>query len=440
LLTADLVRARRRGEQLSLVPLDAKGRAAALELAATLLALAEAHVGKTRSELDEVMDAVVGGAPDRKLAAGLAKLIWDRAELAEAVPIAPRSGIAGGGAPDGDGGGAGGHPRGIAPEALRHDVFARARAAWAQVGEGDRFDRAAVLAAVAAERGLTVDDIERGLYADLREAHVVTQLASISAPRLVEAYDLAQPQAVLLRAVRVVVEVESAIPGAYRTLFRKLKFLRLLCTITPRAKAGYRIEIDGPFSLFESSTRYGLALALALPAIRELDRWSLVADIRWGTARTPLRCRLDGRGEPDGDAGPHLADDVAALLDALRALDTPWQAAPATEILDLPGHGVCIPDLTLSHARTGERVHLEVLGYWSRDAVWKRVELVQAGLEHRILFAVGQHLRVSEAALDAELPGALYVYKRTMSAKAIVERADALATIRVSRKRKPAKP
>jgi uncharacterized protein len=410
LLTADLVRARRRGEQLSLTPLDAKGRAAALELAATLLALAEAHVGKTRSELDEVMDAVVGGAPDRKLAAGLAKLIWDRAELAEAVPLAP--------------------------EALRHDVFVRARAAWAQVGEGDRFDRAAVLAAVAAERGLTVDDIERGLYADLREAHVVTQLASISAPRLVEAYDLAQPQAVLLRAVRVVVEVESAIPGAYRTLFRKLKFLRLLCVITPRAKAGYRIEIDGPFSLFESSTRYGLALALALPAIRELDRWSLVADIRWGTARTALRCRLDGRGEPDGDAGPHLADDVAALLDALRAQGTPWQAAPATEILDLPGHGVCIPDLTLTHARTGERVHLEVLGYWSRDAVWKRVELVQAGLEHRILFAVGQHLRVSEAALDAELPGALYVYKRTMSAKVIIERADALAT----RKRKPAKP
>jgi predicted nuclease of restriction endonuclease-like RecB superfamily len=414
LLTADLVRARRRGEALQLTPLDGKARMAALELAGTLLALAEAHVGKTRSELDEVMDAVIGGAADRKLAAGLAKLIWDRAELAEAVPIEP--------------------------EALRRDVFVRARAAWAELGEGDRFDRAAVLAAVAAERGLTVDDVERGLYADLREAHVVTELASISAPRLVEAYDLAQPQAVLLRAVRVVVEVQSAIPGAYRTLFRKLKFLRLLCTITPRAKAGYRIEIDGPFSLFESSTRYGLALALALPAIRELDKWSLVADIRWGTTRTPLTCRLDGRGEPGDDDGPHLADDVQVLLDALRALDTPWQAAPATELLDLPGHGVCIPDLTLTHATTGERVHLEVLGYWSRDAVWKRVELVQAGLDHRILFAVGQHLRVSEAALDAELPGALYVYKRTMSAKAIVERADALAAVRVTRKRKPAKP
>jgi len=203
---------------------------------------------------------------------------------------------------------------------------------------------------------------------------------------------------------------------------------------------GYRIEIDGPFSLFESSTRYGLALALALPAIRELDRWSLVADLRWGAARTPLRCRLGGRGEPAPGAAPHLADDVRALLDALRGLDTPWQVTPAVEILDLPGHGVCVPDLTFEHARSGERVHLEVLGYWSRDAVWKRVELVEAGLAHRIVFAVGQHLRVSEAALDVELPAALYVYKRTMSAKAIIERVDALATVRVPRKRGAARP
>ena len=31
--------------------------------------------------------------------------------------------------------------------------------------------------------------------------------------------------------------------------------------------AGYAIDIDGPFSLFEQTTKYGLRLALALPAI-----------------------------------------------------------------------------------------------------------------------------------------------------------------------------
>ena len=55
--------------------------------------------------------------------------------------------------------------------------------------------------------------------------------------------------------------------------------------------------------------------------------------------------------------------------------------------------------------RAGAPVYLEVLGFWSREAVWRRVELVERGLPHRILFAVSKHLRVSEAALDDELPG-----------------------------------
>ena len=401
MLTADLVRARRRGDELKLSPLDKDGRAEALELGKTLLALAEAHLGKTRAELEEVIDAVVGGGKDRKLAEGLAKLVWDRCELAEAVPIDP--------------------------EELRHDVFTVSQAMWSHTGEGEPFNRAAVMQAVADARGMSVDDVERGLYADLREAHVVTEVARISPVRLVEAYELAQGQAVLLRAVRVTVDIKAAHPGAYRTLFKKLKFLRLLYTIAPRAKGGYRLELDGPFSMFESSTRYGLALALALPAIRELDHWSLDAEVRWGTERRALRCKLEGMGEPDAGADPHVSDEVQALIAAIAEAGSPWQAKASTALLDLPGHGVCVPDLTLTHAASGAEVHVEVMGYWSRDAVWRRVELVEAGLDYHVVFAVGQHLRVSEAALDGGEAGALYVYKRTMSAKALLDRVAAVA-------------
>jgi len=68
------------------------------------------------------------------------------------------------------------------------------------------------------------------------------------------------------------------------------------------------------------------------------------------------------------------------------------------------------------------------MGYWSRAAVWKRVELVQAGLRERILFAVSSRLRVSEDVLDGALPGALYVYKQTMSARVIAERLEQLVS------------
>jgi uncharacterized protein len=367
------------------------------------------------AELDEVCDAIVGGARDRRLAAGLRKLVDDRCEFEEASDIEPAE--------------------------LRRSVFAHARAAWAALAAEPpaeveapsllslapaRFDRQAVLAAVAAERGLSIAAVERGLYADLRAAQILTAMTAISAPLLVEAYELAQPQAVLLRAVRVTVEVESAVPGAYRSLFRKLKFLRLLYVIRHRPQGGYILDIDGPFSLFESATRYGLALALALPAIRELDRWKLTAEIRWGTERTPLTCELQGSGNATAN-DPGLPDELVALISGVAALSSPWRVASATTVLDLPGIGVCVPDLTFRHPRTGIEVHLEVLGYWSRAAVWRRVELVQQGLGHRVVFAVGQQLRVSEAALEDDLPGALYVYKRTMSARAVLERIETVA-------------
>ena len=67
------------------------------------------------------------------------------------------------------------------------------------------------------------------------------------------------------------------------------------------------------------------------------------------------------------------------------------------------------------------------MGYWSRAAVWKRVELVQAGLAERVLFAVSSRLRVSEEVLDGDLPGALYVYKQTLSARTVAERLEQLA-------------
>jgi hypothetical protein len=44
-----------------------------------------------------------------------------------------------------------------------------------------------------------------------------------------------------------------------------------------------------------------------------------------------------------------------------------------------------------------------------------------------VLFAVSTRLRVSEAVLPQDAPSALYVYKGTMSARAIEARLDALA-------------
>jgi len=63
--------------------------------------------------------------------------------------------------------------------------------------------------------------------------------------------------------------------------------------------------------------------------------------------------------------------------------------------------------------------------------VWKRKALVDQGLVERVVFVISTHLRVSEALLEDDGAGALYVYKRVPSARVLLERVEALAARRV---------
>ncbi|MGF1468935.1 MAG: DUF790 family protein [Sandaracinaceae bacterium] len=399
MLTADHVLARRRDGQLHLTTWDARRRARALELATAYRSIAEAHLGRARDELLEAWAAVDVAPKDKKIADGLRKLVDDGLVFEAELPVDP--------------------------VALRRAVFAAATASRRDLGDEGRFDREQVLREAGATFELAPGEVERALFADLRGAQRLAEVGGPSAEELVAGYDLEQARAVLLRAVRVRAQIRDAEPAAARALFRQLKFLRLLHEVE-RDGDGWRIGIDGPFSLFESVTKYGLQLALALPAISACGRWTLEADLRWGKERRPLRFRLGGDARRGGDVPVALPDEVEALRARFATRKGPWRAEVADEVLDLPGVGVCVPDLRFVHGPSGDEVLLEVLGYWSRDAVWKRVELAEAGLAARVLFAVSRRLRVSEAALDDEVPAALYVYKGAMSAKAVEERLEAL--------------
>src|SRR5262245_5337317 len=77
LLTADLVHARRRGQELRVVPLDRNRRARAVDLAAAYLAIARSHEGRTRDEIEEAWGGVEVPSHERRLADGIRKLIED---------------------------------------------------------------------------------------------------------------------------------------------------------------------------------------------------------------------------------------------------------------------------------------------------------------------------------------------------------------------------
>jgi predicted nuclease of restriction endonuclease-like RecB superfamily len=399
MLTVDHVRAKRQGERLVLLELSGAKRARALEMAAELITLLGGAEGQSRDQIESLLAELELRPSERRVALGLTKLLLDAAEF-EA-------------------------PSAVDPVSLRRSVFLEAAAARRAATLEAPFSRDAVLASVAKALELAPDALAEALYADLRGAERLRRAPALAPEELVRRYEQGQVQAVLLRAVRVMVDVHCAGPAAYRALFQKLKFRKLLYRSERLEGGGYRLTIDGPYSLFEAVTKYGLELALLLPALEACEVFELRAQVLWGATRAPLQFEhRKARGAASGEVAA-LRDELVALKDDFTALGSRWSVDIADEILDLPGAGVCVPDLVFRRA-DGGAVYFELLGYWSRDAVFHRVELAEQGLGRRVVFGVSSKLRVKDSVLDPDTHAALYVFRGKPSARALERKLDAL--------------
>ncbi|MBM4358744.1 MAG: DUF790 family protein [Deltaproteobacteria bacterium] len=397
MLTSELLRARRSGQLLTARYLTGSERERVQPVAEAMIATLATGAGACRDDLSAALATVPHAPRDRAIFLGLEKLLLDRCEFV---------------APEGDD-----------PEALREAVFRLASAERKGLGPTQRFDRASVLERSAAELDLSPERIEAQLFADLRKNERLATFRPLTAERLLERYDVALAQAVLLRAVRVEVTLTGEEPARARQLFRAARFHGLLHEVRPVA-GGHVITLDGPLSLFTSASRYGLALALFLPAVLRCRSFRLAADVLWSKERKAIRFELG----PEQGLVPHgrpldgVPPDLERFVTAFRELDSTWDVAPCDAIVAVPGEAAVVPDLAFTNRKTGECVWLEAFGYWSRAAVWQRVETIRRGFPGKLILAIGKQLRVSEEVLEESDAAEVYVYRAAMLPKAVLER------------------
>lgn len=398
MLTADLVRVRRREGVIHAQYIRQKARERLMPIAAALLETTRGMVGRSRDEIEAAASAIPIPARDRVAALGLSKVIEDRCDYEVA--------------------------EGVDPEAIRRELFLAAAAAHRALDVGARFDREAVLAEVAARLSMAPEALEAGLYADLRGSELLRRFDEVSAEVLIDRYNLSLAQSIVLRATRVIVRVQGETPYRYRQLFRAARFHGLLHVVEGDPEAGYTITLDGPFSLFDAVQRYGLRLAMFLPSVLRCERFSVRAEVLWGRQREASIFEI---GPEDGLVS-HSAEptsttpELSAFCEAFKRLGSEWSVAESDRIFALPGEAVCVPDLVFSSSVTGEEVFLEAFGFWSRAAVWRRVELIRKGFPARLMLAVSKQLRVSEEVLGEDDAGEVYVYRATMSPRSVLER------------------
>jgi hypothetical protein len=398
LLTSDLIRVRRSKGRVLATYLRGDEAERVLPFARDFIDVFTHGVGSAREEVEAALDAVPVPAELRLVALGLRKLLEDRCDFEI--------------------------PAGVDPEAVRHEVFLAAARAHRALDVRDEFDRSAVLAEVAAKMNQTPLALEEALYADLRQNEILRGFRPIDERALLERYDLGLAQAILLRATRVVVKISGESPDRYRRVFRAARFHGLLHVVEGNPDAGYTITLDGPFSLFDAVQKYGLRLAMFLPTVLSCRAFHVQAEVLWGKARTRGVFEIrpeDGLVPPPVEL-PSSAPDLEAFRSAFEKLGSEWAVAENDRVFALPGEVACVPDLVFRSAETGEEVFFEAFGFWSRQAVWQRVELLRKGFPARYLLGVGKQLRVSEEVLGEDEAGEIYVYRASMSPRAVLER------------------
>jgi predicted nuclease of restriction endonuclease-like RecB superfamily len=397
-LTTELLRVRKRGGELHLQYLRDKIIDEVKAIAADYVGILTYSAGDSREDIESALEAVPVPAHLRIIGAGLRKLLDDRCTWDV--------------------------PAGIDPETLRRDVFLAAAAAHRALDVRGEFDRLTVLTKISQKLGITPDAIEAALYADLRENQRLVAFSPLPPDALIERYNLGLAQAALLRATRVIVHVSGDSPDAYRQLFRAARFHGLLYVVERTADKGYIITLNGPFSLFDAVQKYGLRLAMFLPRVVGMRKWHVHAELLWGKEKKPISLEITPKDHLVSHATdfPSSGPDLDVFCAAFEHLESEWSVRTNQHIFAMPGEIVCVPDLVFVNKDTGEEVFLEAFGFWSRDAVWQRIEVVRKGFPARILLAIGKHLRVSEEVLDENAAGELYVYRATMSPRAILER------------------
>jgi len=366
-------------------------------VAERLLELFRSLSGCSRGELEEEIAEAIGDNPTQLVHQGLAKLLEDRCEFDVESS----------------------HP----PEELREKAF---RAAALQRAAGT-FDRAAILNDIAAELEITPEQVDQGLFADLKLEQRLIQFQDCTVEQLLQRYNVALAQAVLLRSTGVTIHIHGETPARYRQLFRAIKFHRLICDIKGAGKDSYILTLDGPLSLFSSTQKYGLQLAMFLPSLLQCKRFELKATLRWGAERKEKEFLLDssmGLRSHTVDRGDYVPKELEIFAGMFRKQIEEWQIESETAVIPV-GSGFWTPDFVLTHKASGKHVYLEILGFWRRSGVDKHCQRLLAELKSPFVLAVSEQFNIDETASASE-NSSIYQFKRTPLPEEVVKLAAAL--------------
>ncbi|MBW4688853.1 MAG: DUF790 family protein [Komarekiella atlantica HA4396-MV6] len=400
MLPTDLLMHRQNGEEI--IPKRLKIDQKTSELAIELINYFQAAVGKTQGVLERQLADFEGDTTDYRVKRGLAYIL--KSSFCTFEVVSP-----------------------LEPQMLRERVFSlSAKSVSSRESTQVTLGKIADELTQELEREVLLEQVRNGLYADLAENKILTAFDAPTAPDLLNRYNLSQVQGVFYKASQLVLNAHRNVPGEYKLLFRYLKLFQLMAYIEGDADHGFTITIDGPTSLFNSSTRYGLAIAKLIPALLHVTRWSLSSILQtrdaytnaWKTGRFTLNseCGLVSHYPP---GKPYDSMLEASFADKWDALKSDWALEREVDLIPIPG-SVMIPDFRLVH-RDGRTFLLEIVGYWRPEYLQKKFSQVRRAGRDDLILAISERLNLEKAGVKLnDVPARIVWFKDKLLPKAVL--------------------
>ena len=361
-------------------------------------------VGKRKGELLENLKEAENDGHDFKLIRGLSILL-DRRSTFEAENA-------------------------LNPVEARRTVFREAsRTRASSPGEKNT-----VLQRVSTELGVSSEALERTLFSDIEDELILRDFKPFPGPdTLLKYYNLSLAQTLLFKSLRV----EFSASGNWKNIFRNVKWLGLIYSID-REEGQFKVSLDGPFSLFKMTERYGTSIAKLLPQIILSDSWAIKAEIlarskggkvySFEADSEELKGLITNVGRVDDTVGqnakqpqagqPYDSSTEERFSRSFLSHGTGWVLRREPEPL-IAGTHVLIPDFCFE--KDGVKVYLEVVGFWTPEYLERKINKlnsIAAGID--MIIAADEGLACSK--LERLKGRALVIYyKKDVPMKPIIE-------------------
>lgn len=259
--------------------------------------------------------------------------------------------------------------------------------------------------------GVSKEEIENAMFADLPKEQELKQVNVPSPEELVRKYNLSLTQTLLFNATEMVFTVGEN----YQPIFRTINYLGLMYETD-----GTEIRVNGPVSLLKNTKKYGISFAKLIPYIIKSNNWSIEAKIEMvrgnepriftfklnSSDNVPLPIYKEEEIEFDSEVEERFYKDLV-----LYAPD--WEIKREPTFIKA-GNYVIIPDF--GFYKNGITIFLEVVGFWTPEYIQKKIKKFNQ-TDTKIIAAVNQNLKCSRA----DFPGDVVFYKKHIPIKLVLD-------------------